>query len=66
MNEPTLFKPHVLVKAPIVRESRLIADLSMPVRDWSAFDAPAKGRFVSTREQPMLPESVLFLKRQAG
>jgi hypothetical protein len=40
MNEPTFFKPHALLKAPIVRESRLIRDLTMPERDWSVFNEP--------------------------
>jgi hypothetical protein len=41
MNEPTLFKPHALAKAPIVCEGRIERDLSMPERDWSEFDSPA-------------------------
>jgi hypothetical protein len=41
MNEPTFFKPHALAKAPVIRECRLIRDLTMPERDWSEFDAPA-------------------------
>lgn len=40
MSEPALFKPYALHEAPIVRESRLIRDLSMPERDWSRFDSP--------------------------
>jgi hypothetical protein len=40
MNEPTFFKPHALSKAPIIREGRLIRDLSMPERDWSKYDVP--------------------------
>jgi hypothetical protein len=47
MNEPTFFKPHALSKAPIIREGRLIRDLSMPERDWSEFDAPAYERRTS-------------------
>lgn len=44
MNEPTFFKPHSLAKAPIVREGRIIRDLSMPEKDWSLYDTPAKDR----------------------
>lgn len=41
MNEPTFFKPHALAKAPIVREGRLIRDLTMLEQDWSRLDDPA-------------------------
>lgn len=47
MNEPTVFKPRALSKAPIVREGRIERDLTMPERDWSEFDAPAKDRRTS-------------------
>lgn len=47
MNEPTLFKPHALLRAPIVREGRITRDLTMPVRDWSVYDQPAKERRTS-------------------
>lgn len=47
MSDPTLFKPGALAKAPIIREGRLIRDLTMPERDWSEFDAPAKERRTS-------------------
>jgi hypothetical protein len=47
MNEPKFFKPHALSKAPIVCEGRIERDLSMPERDWSKFDAPAKDRRTS-------------------
>mgnify|MGYP001573056248 CR=1 FL=1 len=47
MNEPTLFKPGALLKAPIICEGRLIRDLTMPERDWSEFDAPATERRTS-------------------
>lgn len=47
MNEPTFFKPRALAKAPVIRECRLIRDLTMPERDWSEFDAPAKDRRTS-------------------
>lgn len=47
MNEPTLFKPPALSKAPIVREGRVIRDLTMPDRDWSEFDPPARDRRTS-------------------
>jgi hypothetical protein len=44
MTEPTVFKPHALMKAPVIRESRLIRDLTMPEQDWSRYDSPAKHR----------------------
>jgi hypothetical protein len=44
MTEPTLFKPFALSKAPIIREGRIIRDLTMPARDWSQYDAPAYER----------------------
>ena len=47
MTDPTFFKPHALAKAPVIRECRLIRDLTMPERDWSEFDAPAKDRRTS-------------------
>lgn len=47
MNEPTFFTPHALSKAPIVREGRIIRDLTMPEQDWSKYDAPALERRTS-------------------
>jgi hypothetical protein len=47
MTDPTFFKPHALAKAPVIRECRLIRDLTMPERDWSELDAPAKDRRTS-------------------
>lgn len=47
MNEPTLFKPFALSKAPIIREGRITRDLSMPERDWSQYDTPAAERRTS-------------------
>jgi len=47
MNEPTFFKPHALAEAPIVREGRIIRDLTMPEQDWSKYDAPAAERRTS-------------------
>lgn len=44
MTEPKLFKPHALSKAPIVREGRLIRDLTTEPLDWDALDAPACDR----------------------
>jgi hypothetical protein len=49
MSEPTVFKPHALAKAPVIRESRLIRDLTMPQRDWSAYDTPAIERRTAKR-----------------
>lgn len=54
MNIPTLFIPHALSKAPIITESRLIRDLTMPQRAWDKLDTPAyhriKARSVELRE----------------
>lgn len=44
MNEPTVFKPHALVRVRIIRESRLIRDLTMKEQDWRQYDAPASDR----------------------
>ena len=41
MNEPTFFKPHALLKAPIVREGRITRDLTMEPLDWESLDPPA-------------------------
>lgn len=65
MNEAKLFRPHALAKAPIVRESRLIADLTMPMRNWNDYEAPAWERLAKPnpfrdRELPA------FLRRQAA
>jgi hypothetical protein len=63
MNEPTFFKPHALAKAPVITESRLIRDLSMPDRDWTAYDSPACERQTSKRVRST--DNVTIL-RQAG
>lgn len=42
--DPQTFKPHALASAPIIREGRIIRDLTMPARDWSQFDAPSMNR----------------------
>lgn len=47
VTEPTLFKPHALSKAPIIREGRITDDLTMPARDWSQYDVPACQRRTS-------------------
>jgi hypothetical protein len=47
MNDPTFFKPHALSKVTIVREGRITRDLTMPERDWSELDPPAKDRRTS-------------------
>lgn len=44
MSAPVIFNLGLLARAPIVREARLIRDLTMPTRDWSAFDAPTWAR----------------------
>jgi hypothetical protein len=47
LTEPTVFKPHALAQAPIIREGRITRDLTMPARDWSQYDAPACQRRTS-------------------
>lgn len=47
MIEPQFFKPHALAKAPVIRECRLIRDLTMPEKNWSEFDTPARDRRTS-------------------
>lgn len=47
MSDPTFFTPHALSKAPIVCEGRITRDLTMPDRDWSRYDTPAKDRRTS-------------------
>jgi hypothetical protein len=44
MKDPRFFTPYALMRAHIVRESRLLRDLTMPRSDWSAFDAPSYER----------------------
>lgn len=68
INEPQLFIPHTGKHgaAPIVRESRLIADLSMPERDWSEFDTPAVERMTARRVRYHSVVSKLEIVRQAG
>lgn len=47
LTEPQLFRPRALAKAPIVSEGHIERDLTMPERDWSEFDTPAKDRRTS-------------------
>lgn len=47
LNEPIVFRPHALAKAPIIREGRITNDLTMPEQDWSKYDAPAFTRRTS-------------------
>lgn len=65
MKDATLFKPAALAHAPVIREGRLIRDLSAPERDWSRYDAPAWERLgrlnpFRTRDLPA------FLRKQAS
>lgn len=41
MKEPTVFKPHALSQAPIVRECRYEYVPTTTERDWSDLDTPA-------------------------
>jgi len=66
MKAAKFFTPAALARAPIVRESRLIRDLTMKERDWSDLDPPAwerLGRPNPFRERDELP---MFLRRQAS
>jgi hypothetical protein len=47
MNEPIVFRPYALAKAPIISEGRITDDLTMPQQDWSKYDAPAFTRRTS-------------------
>lgn len=47
MSDPAFFKPAALAKAPIVREGRIIRDLTMPEQDWSRYDEPTCNRRTS-------------------
>jgi hypothetical protein len=67
MHEVQVFRPSVLKKnfapnTPLIRsEGRLLSDLTMPERDWSAFDAPSWERM--GRPHPCRDRSVPdFLK----
>lgn len=44
MKEPTVFKPHALSRAPVIRECRYAYVPTTTDRDWSALDAPACDR----------------------
>jgi hypothetical protein len=70
MSTPTFFVPHALAAAPVITETRLIRDYSMPERDWSAFEEPThKREMLATRfrkEPAMVPDNLLFLVRQAS
>jgi hypothetical protein len=68
MSEPSYFKPYALMKAPVITETRLIRDHSMPLRDWSAFDAPSyerTGRKAKHMVGHTAPKNVCWLVRQA-
>lgn len=38
------FLPGALSKAPVIREGRIVKDLSMPEYDWSGYDVPTIDR----------------------
>lgn len=70
--EADMLIPHALSKACIQFEGRITRDLTMPDRDWSKYDAMAKGRYVSERKKPaqaqasnITPFLPALLKRQA-
>lgn len=77
--EPMVFRPSLLKSqrdertrlfphnaAPIISEGRLIADHTMPDRDWSAFDKPAFLRMTSRRVRNVVPLKFGSIARQAG
>jgi hypothetical protein len=39
-----LFIPHALSRAVPPREAWIVRDLTMPPRDWSAYDVPTRAR----------------------
>jgi hypothetical protein len=41
MKEPTVFKPHALSRAPVIRECRYAYVPTTTDRDWSGLDQPA-------------------------
>lgn len=73
-----MFVPHAinhrqkLNAAPILTESLLVRDLTMPERDWSVYDSLAKDRYISDRKKPepvatsnVTPIMPAMLRRQA-
>lgn len=69
-----LFILGAYVKAPLVRETRLVSDKTMPVRDWSWYDEPACDRNPGlvahardrAKKRRIVPKNLAFLKRQAS
>lgn len=62
------------VEAPLVRETRLVADLTMPERCWLKYEEPAAvrnpGYVTHSRERNkkrrlVIPKNIAFLRRQA-
>jgi hypothetical protein len=51
MNEPRCFIPRALAEAPVIRETRLIRDLTMPERNWSKYEEPTYLRRKREQEQ---------------
>lgn len=60
------------MRCPIILESRLVGDLSMPVRDWSRYEEPAAvrnpGYVQRARERAFKrrPKVCALIRRQAG
>lgn len=63
-HEAKLCRLHTLAKIPIVSESRLVRDLTMPIRDWSRYDSPACDR--RTAKVVRLPFRAAAIRRQAS
>lgn len=73
-----LFIPPAQAVAPVIRESRLIRDYTMPERDWSAYEAPIASslcpdgraflapRFRQPKDVELLPAEQIFIVRQAS
>lgn len=49
-----MFIPRALQAAPIIRESRIVRDLTMPDKDWESLEAPSWQR-IQPRAFLMLP-----------
>lgn len=64
------------VEAPLVRETRLVSDLTMPVRDWTRYEEPPRTRAphftarfqdrMESRKQVKPDNVCMFHRRQAS
>jgi hypothetical protein len=67
-----LYILHAYQQAPLVRETRLVSDLTMPARDWTRYEEPAAvrnpGYVQRARERAFKrrPKVCALIRRQAG